>query len=58
VPVFVQGSFKAPKIRVDNKALEDQLKHIATDALKDEAKSKVEEKIKDKLGDRLKGLFK
>lgn len=58
VPVAVRGSFTGPKIRVDNKALEEQLKDLGGDALKDEAKSKVEEKIKGKLGDRLKGLFK
>jgi hypothetical protein len=54
----VQGSFAAPKVRVDNRALEDQLKDGAEGALKDEAKSRVEDKIKSKLGDRLKGLIK
>lgn len=54
VPVQIQGSFNAPKIRVDNRAMEGQLKNLAEGALKDEAKSKVEEKVKDKL----KGLFK
>ena len=58
VPVKVRGSFAAPKVRVDNKAMEDQLKGVAEDALKDEAKSRVEDKIKSKLGDRLKGLIK
>ncbi|MDB3900214.1 hypothetical protein N9338_06360 [Luminiphilus sp.] len=58
VPVKVQGSFAAPKARVDNRALEDQLKDVAGGALKDEAKSRVEDKIKSKLGDRLKGLIK
>jgi len=58
VPVKVQGSFAAPKVRVDNRALEDQLKDVAGGALKDEAKSRVEDKIKSKLGDRLKGLIK
>jgi uncharacterized protein (TIGR03546 family) len=38
VPVTIQGSFNAPKIRVENKAIEDQLKKLAEDALKDEAK--------------------
>ena len=51
VPVQIQGSFNAPKIRVENKAIEDQLKNLAEGALKDEAKSKVEDKVKDKLGD-------
>ena len=54
VPVQIQGSFNAPKIRVDNRAMEGQLKNLAEGALKDEAKSRVEEKVKDKL----KGLFK
>ena len=58
VPVKVQGSFAAPKVRVDNRALEDQLKDGAEGALKDEAKSRVEDKIRSKLGDRLKGLIK
>ena len=51
VPVWIQGSFNTPKIRVENKAIEDQLKKLAEGALKDEAKSRVEDKIKDKLGD-------
>ena len=51
VPVQIQGSFNAPKIRVENKAIEDQLKNLAEGALKDEAKSRVEDKVKDKLGD-------
>jgi uncharacterized protein (TIGR03546 family) len=51
VPVQIQGSFNAPKIRVENKAIEEQLKNLAEGALKDEAKSRVEEKVKDKLGD-------
>jgi len=51
VPVQIQGSFNTPKIRVENKAIEDQLKNLAEGALKDEAKSKVEDKVKDKLGD-------
>ena len=54
VPVQIQGSFNAPKIRVDNRAMEGELKNLAEGALKDEAKSRVEEKVKDKL----KGLFK
>ena len=58
VPVKLRGSFAAPKVRVDNKALEDQLKGVAEDALKDEAKSRVEDKIRSKLGDRLKSLIK
>jgi len=58
VPVRVQGSFARPSVRVDNRALEDQLKGVAEDALKDEAKSRVEDKIRSKLGDRLKGLIK
>ena len=58
VPVKVRGSFAAPKVRVDNKAMEEQLKGVAEDALKDEAKSRVEDKIKSKLGDRLKGFIK
>ena len=58
VPVLVEGSFKAPKLRVDNKTMEDQLKDLAEDALKDEVKSRVEDKIKSKLFDRLKGLIK
>ena len=58
VPVLVEGSFKAPKLRVDSKTMEDQLKDLAEDALKDEAKSRVEDKIKSKLFDRLKGLIK
>ena len=58
VPVLVEGTFKAPKLRVDNKTMEDQLKDLAEDALKDEAKSRVEDKIKSKLFDRLKGLIK
>ena len=58
VPVLVEGSFKAPKLRVDSKTMEDQLKDLAEDALKDEAKSKVEDKVKGKLFDRLKGLIK
>ena len=58
VPVKVRGSFAVPKVRVDNKAMEDQLKGVAEDALKDEAKSRVEDKIKSKLGDRLKGFIK
>jgi hypothetical protein len=51
VPVQIQGSFNAPKIRVENRAIEDQLKNLAGWALKDEAKSRVEDKVKDKLGD-------
>ena len=51
VPVLIQGSFNAPKIRVDNRAMEEQLKKLAEGALKDEAKSRVEDKVKDKLGD-------
>ena len=51
VPVQIKGSFNAPKIRVENKAIEDQLKNLAEGALKDEAKSRVEDKVKDKLGD-------
>ena len=51
VPVQIQGSFDAPKIRVENRAIEDQLKNLAEGALKDEAKSRVEDKVKDKLGD-------
>jgi hypothetical protein len=51
VPVLIQGSFNAPKIRVENKAIEDQLKNLAKGALKDEAKSRVEDKVKGKLGD-------
>jgi DNA-binding protein YbaB len=51
VPVQIRGSFNAPKIRVENKAIEDQLKNLAEGALKDEAKSRVEDKVKDKLGD-------
>ena len=51
VPVQIQGSFNAPKIRVENKAIEDQVKSLAEGALKDEAKSKVGDKVKDKLGD-------
>ena len=51
VPVQIQGSFNAPKIRVENRAIEDQLKNLAEGALKDEAKSRVEDKVKDKLGD-------
>jgi DNA-binding protein YbaB len=58
VPVKVRGSFAAPKVEVNNKALEDQLKGVAENALKDEAKSRVEDKIRSKLGDRLKGLIK
>jgi DNA-binding protein YbaB len=58
VPVKVRGSFAAPKVKVNNKALEDQLKGVAEGALKDEAKSRVEDKIRSKLGDRLKGLIK
>jgi DNA-binding protein YbaB len=58
VPVKVRGSFAAPKVRVDNKAMEDQLKGVAENALKEEAKSRVEDKIKSKLGDRLKGFIK
>lgn len=58
VPVKVQGTVVAPKVRVNNRMLENQLKDLAGDALEDEAKSKVETKIKEKLGDRLKGLFK
>ena len=58
VPVRVQGTMNAPKIRVDNKAMERQLKDLAGDALKDEAKSRAEDKIRSKLGDRLKGLIK
>lgn len=58
VPVRVQGSFARPSVRVDNRALEDQLKGVAEDTLKDEAKSRVEDKIRSKLGDRLKGLIK
>ena len=57
VPVKVRGSFAAPKGRVDNKAMEDQPKGVAEDALKDEAKSRVEEKIKSKLGVLLKGFI-
>jgi DNA-binding protein YbaB len=53
VPVTIQGSFNAPKIRVENKAIEDQLKKLAEDALKDEAKSRAKDKVKDKLGDLL-----
>ena len=51
VPVLIQGSFNAPKIRVENRAIEDQLKNLAEAAIKDEAKSRVEDKVKDKLGD-------
>ena len=51
VPVQIQGSFNSPKIRVENKAIEDQLKNLAEGALKDEAKSRVKDKVKDKLGD-------
>lgn len=51
VPVQIRGSFNAPKIRVENRAIEDQLKNLAEGALKDEAKSRVEDKVKDKLGD-------
>jgi uncharacterized protein (TIGR03546 family) len=51
VPVQIQGAFNAPKIRVENRAIEDQLKNLAEGALKDEAKSRVEDKVKDKLGD-------
>jgi DNA-binding protein YbaB len=51
VPVQIQGSFNVPKIRVKNRAIEDQLKNLAGGALKDEAKSRVEDKVKDKLGD-------
>lgn len=58
VPLKVQGAFAAPKVRVDSRALEDQLKDAAGGALKDEAKSRVEDKIRSKLGDRLKGLIK
>ena len=58
VPVLVEGTFKAPKLRVDNKTMEDQVKDLAEDALKDEVKSRVEDKIKSKLFDRLKGLIK
>ena len=58
VPVRLQGTMNAPKIRVDNKAMERQLKDLAGDALKDEAKSRAEDKIRSKLGDRLKGLIK
>ena len=58
VPVLVEGTFKAPKLRMDNKTMEDQLKDLAEDALKDEVKSRVEDKIKSKLFDRLKGLIK
>lgn len=58
VPVRVQGTMNAPKIRVDNKAMENQLKELAGDALKDEAKSRAEDKIRSKLGDGLKGLIK
>ena len=58
VPVKVRGAFAVPKVRVDNRALEDQLKDVAGGALKDEAKSRVEDKIKSKLGDRLKGFIK
>ena len=54
----MQGSFAAPKVKVNNKALEDQLKGVAEGALKDEAKSRVEDKIRSKLGDRLKRLIK
>jgi uncharacterized protein (TIGR03546 family) len=58
VPVRVQGTMNAPKIRVDNQATENQLKELVGDALKDEAKSRAEDKIRSKLGDRLKGLIK
>ena len=58
VPVKVQGTVVAPKVRVDNTMLENQLKDLAENALKDEAKSRAEDKIKSKLGDRLKGLIK
>ena len=51
MPVQIRGSFNAPKIRVENRAIEDQLKNLAEGALKDEAKSRVEDKVKDKLGD-------
>ena len=51
VPVLIRGSFNAPKIRIENRVIEDQLKKLAEGALKDEAKSRVEDKIKDKLGD-------
>ena len=51
VPVQIKGSFNAPKIQVDNRAIEGQLKNLAEGVLKDEAKSRVEDKVKDKLGD-------
>ena len=47
-----------PKIRVENKTIEDQLKNLAEGALKDEAKSRAQEKIKDKLGDLFKRRIK
>ena len=58
VPVKIQGSFTAPKIRVENRAIQDQLKNLAEGALKDEAKSRVEDKVKDKLGDLFKRRLK
>ena len=58
VPVLIKGSFNVPKIRVENKTIEDQLKNLAEGALKDEAKSRAQEKIKDKLGDLFKRRIK
>lgn len=51
VPVLIEGSFTAPKIRVDNKAIEDQVMGVAEDALRDEARSRLEDEAKGKLGD-------
>jgi hypothetical protein len=54
IPVYIQGAFSNPSIRVDQDVLESQLKDVVTDAVK----SKVESKLKDKVQDKLKGLFK
>lgn len=57
VKVGLAGTMQAPKVQVDQKQLESQLKDLAEGALKTEAQRRVEEKLKDKVGDRLKGLF-
>ncbi len=57
VKVGLAGTMQAPKVQVDQKQLESQLKDLAEDALKTEAQRRVEEKLKDKVGDRLKVLF-
>jgi uncharacterized protein (TIGR03546 family) len=57
VKVGLAGTMQAPKVQVDQKQLESQLKDLAEGALKTETQRRVEEKLKDKVGDRLKGLF-